>query len=109
MNGRKLERELVPRDSIAWGLRQVEGNVHYASQAGRRYRVHFTGDSVDGSAMDEINVTVPDRSFFVLGDNHDRSRYSWNIGSIHVGHVIGYVGSIFWPAETWLRFGVYRD
>ena len=109
MNGKKLERELVPRESIARVRRQVEDNVHYASQAGRRYRVHFTDDSVDGSAMDEINGTVPDRSFFVLGDNHDRSRYSRNIGSIHVGHVIGYVDYIFWPAEIWSRFGVYRD
>ena len=59
MNGKKLVR----RESIAWICRQVEGNVHYVSHAGCRCRVPFTHGSFDGSAMDEINVTVPDRSF----------------------------------------------
>jgi signal peptidase I len=109
VNGKKLEHERVPRDSIAQIRRQVEGNVHYESNADRRYRVLHADDPLDKSATDEINVTVPDRSVFVIGDNRDRSRDSRHIGSIHVGDVIGYVDYIYFPAETWSRFGVYRD
>lgn len=109
VNGKTLERERVPAESTNEIRNQVEGNVYYESYAGRRYRVLFAEDPLDKSVTDEITVTVPDRSVFVIGDNRDRSRDSRTIGSIHASDVIGYVDYMYFPAETWSRFGVYRD
>jgi len=109
VNGKKLERERVPAESIDHIRAQVRGNVYYESCSGRRYRILFNDNAFDEMAAEEIKVVVPSRSVFVVGDNRDRAKDSRHFGSIHVGDVIGYVDYNYFPAESWSRFGVYRD
>ncbi len=109
INGKELERDRVPAESLRLLGDQVSGRVAYEENSGHRYLVAY-GEPFDGGRADgDFASTIPDRHVFVLGDNRDGSKDSRHFGSIHVGDIVGYVDYIYWPSESWSRFGVAND
>jgi signal peptidase I len=114
INGNVLQRDRVPKESLTLLGEHVRGQVAYEVNSGRRYLVTYGdasdgGSSGDGRVQEDFEATIPERHVFVLGDNRDRARDSRYFGSVHGGDIIGYVDYIYWPAESWSRFGVADD
>ena len=53
--------------------------------------------------------TVPNGSCFVLGDNRFECRDSRDFGPVPLADIKGRVDYIYWPAQSWSRFGPYTD
>jgi len=67
--------------------------------------------SVNGEALEEsyiaaapayqTNLTVPEGSVFVLGDNRNNSSDSHNWGAVPVEYLVGKALVIYWPPTQW--------
>lgn len=104
VNGKPLERDRVPAARLSAIQRQATGPVFTETNAGHRYRVML--DVQSEARPDFPETTVPEDMIFVLGDNRHRSLDSRNFGCVPAGDLLGPVQYIYWPAETWRRFGV---
>jgi signal peptidase I len=107
VNNRKLERERVPAEALSAIHRQIDGDLFVEALAGRRYTIMIGTDK----NPDFPKATVPEGSLFVLGDHRDRSSDSRDpeLGFVPLGAVLGRAQYIYYPAETWTRFGAVPD
>jgi signal peptidase I len=107
LNGQRLPRDPVPTASLADIRSQVEGRVSEEINTGHRYLILLAPG--DGPKTSFQETTVPERACFVLGDNRNLSSDSRDLGFIPLENLVGVVQYIYWPAETWNRFGAYQD
>jgi signal peptidase I len=109
INGKELDRDRVPDESLTFLGNQVNGQVAVEVNSGRRYLV-ANGASKDGDrAQTDFDATIPEHQVFVIGDNRDHAKDSRHFGSIHLADIVGYVQYIYWPSASWSRFGVASD
>ena len=106
VNGQKLPRREAPETEFSAAGSRLTGRLWYEVNADRRYVVMLADDSPKGEDFPETKV--PTGNCFVLGDNRDKSRDSRSFGFVPLGDVLGPVQTVYWPAESWSRFGKVR-
>jgi signal peptidase I len=105
VNGKKLDHERVPPDSLPEGTGGLKGEVWEEVNGAGRYLILVDRGE---KAVDFAEQKVPDGQFFMLGDNRSDSTDSRQFGFIPLGDIRGAFQYIYCPAGSWSRFGAYR-
>lgn len=94
-------------DPAAVNVNAPADTVYLEEQNHRQtYSIMMPADGM----QDLPKIIVPHGHCFVLGDNRADSRDSRHFGPIPLADVKGRVDYIYWPAQSWSRFGAFgRD
>lgn len=107
INGQPLAYDDKTQVTVSSSQNNGAGMIVTEINGERSYQVGVGPHSTHGGDFPE--TLVPNGHCFVLGDNRSESVDSRQVGPIPLADVLGRVDFIYWPAETWSRFGVYRD
>ena len=61
--------------------------------------IHATSRGQRGGSKDFRELTVPDDSFYLVGDNRNMARDSRNFGPVPIDSCIGEAMFLLWPGE----------
>ena len=106
---------VLPSDSEGHLIKRVVGvSGDRVACCDAQGRVSVNGVPVDESALlkpgvepslREFDVTVPDGSYWVMGDNRPNSGDSRVHGAVPAGAVVGRTFTIVWPPDRWGGIG----
>lgn len=109
INGKRLSRKQLSDEEITSLKLQVTGQVYVEENAGANYMIIGEADDARATRPDPEPMVVPEGMVYVLGDYRARSRDSRDFGVIPRKHVTGSVEFLYWPAESWSRFGAFDE
>ncbi len=109
VDGQELSRRRVgPGSTVISGHdgspKTIEGEIFTETNGHVRYNVFVTQNS-DSTGTTMAEITVPPDHCFILGDNRDYSLDSRQFGPIPLATLIGRADYLYWPVDTWARFG----
>ena len=112
VNGEKLPRRAIAASHIDAAPVKVDGQTltgdFFEETNGRSTYTIFLAAAENEAALNCAAVVVPAYHCFVLGDNRNCSLDSRQLGPIAYAAIEGRADYIYWPVDTWKRFGTLR-
>ena len=106
INGQMLLYREVETQDLDAIKGQLNGKVYEETNGGVSYKIMLTEGGK--AAVNFKKITVPNGHCFVLGDNRENAEDSRDFGPVPLRDIIGKVAYIYYPAESWTRFGRFE-
>lgn len=105
IDGRPLPQAPLQKDEPGAVPGSAGGQTYWERAGDKAYQIHFDHPESRASVAP---ITVAPDAYFVLGDHRDRSLDSREVGNVPHGLMVGLVRCIYFPGDTWQRFGAVK-